>query len=278
MPEPEMIPPGGGELVGSSPSRTVAILCDADPLHATWSRFGPGQAGADLHVHRAHTDVFYVLAGELTLRLGPAGDPVAMPAGTLARVPPLVVHGFANAGTQDMQYLNLHAPGRGFAGYLRSLRDGIAGGYDQEDPPSEGGRPAALAQVGGGEVVTDRPGLRVALLADAGEVGVAETWTDGTAPAAPAHVHREHAEALWVLEGELVLVADGRELRAAPGSWIRLPAGVAHAVGSAPGGGPVRFLEVHAPGGGFGAFVRARGAGTDEMEAARKTGFDAHAA
>jgi hypothetical protein len=40
----------------------------------------------------------------------------------------------------------------------------------------------------------------------------------------------------------------------------------------------VRFLEVHAPGGGFGAFVRACGAGTDEMEAARKTGFDAHAA
>jgi hypothetical protein len=41
-----------------------------------------------------------------------------------------------------MQYLNFHAPGRGFAGYLRAMRDGSAGAYDQEDPPpTAAGRP-----------------------------------------------------------------------------------------------------------------------------------------
>ena len=96
MSEPAVIPPGGGEVIGDSPDRRVEILADHDAVHATWSRFGPRRDGADLHIHRRHTDLFYVLEGELTLRLGAEGEGVAVPAGTLARVPPLVVHGFRN--------------------------------------------------------------------------------------------------------------------------------------------------------------------------------------
>ena len=59
-----VLPPGGGEVVGDSPERRVEILCEHDAVHATWSRFAPGRDGADLHVHRLHTDVFYVLEGE----------------------------------------------------------------------------------------------------------------------------------------------------------------------------------------------------------------------
>ncbi len=140
--EPAVIPPGGGEVVGDSPERRVEILCDHDALHATWSRFGPGREGADLHVHRRHTDIFYVLAGELTVRLGPEGEEVVARAGTLARVPPLVVHGFRNASDAELRYLNFHAPGTGFADYMRALRDGRTLSYDQEPPPADGGRPA----------------------------------------------------------------------------------------------------------------------------------------
>src|SRR3954462_10211082 len=110
MSEPTVIPPGGGEVVGDSPERRVEILSDDDALHATWSRFAPGRDGADLHVHRRHSDLFYVLDGELTARLGPRGGPVAVRAGPLPRVPPLVVHGFRNAGEREVRYLNLHAP------------------------------------------------------------------------------------------------------------------------------------------------------------------------
>ena len=101
MREATVIPPGGGEAIGDSPERRVEILCDDEALNATWSRFSAGRAGADLHVHRHHSDIFYVLEGELTVMLGLDGERVAVPAGTLARVPPLVVHGFRNASEAE---------------------------------------------------------------------------------------------------------------------------------------------------------------------------------
>jgi mannose-6-phosphate isomerase-like protein (cupin superfamily) len=129
------------ELIGDSPDRRVEILLEHDALHVTWSRFGPGRDGADLHIHRRHSDVFYVLAGELTLKLDP-GE-VALGPGTLVTVPPLVVHGFRNASEADVRYLNLHAPGTGFADYMRGLRDGRRVPFDQEPPPAAGTRPAS---------------------------------------------------------------------------------------------------------------------------------------
>ncbi len=225
-----VIPPGGGEVVGDSPERRLEILAEHDGLHATWSRFGPGREGADLHVHRRHTDIFYVLEGELTVRLGPAGKAVVVPAGTLARVPPLVVHGFRNASDAELRYLNFHAPGTGFADYMRALRDGRTLSYDQEPPPADGGRPAAEAAVEG----------RV----DVEEVGIAEASGGPGDAAQEPHVHRSRLESLYVLEGELALTAGGRELRAQAGSCMQIPPGVPHAL-SFPS--PVRYLDVRAP-------------------------------
>src|SRR5919201_1369336 len=130
------------ELIGDSPDRRVEILFEHDAMHVTWSRFGPRRNGADRHIHRRHTDMFYVLDGEPT-----AG------AGTLVTIPPLVVHGFRNAADADLRYLNLHAPGTGFADYMRGLRDGRRAPFDQEDPPDDGVRPPSAATIatGGGE-------------------------------------------------------------------------------------------------------------------------------
>jgi quercetin dioxygenase-like cupin family protein len=265
-----VVAPGGGEVVGDAPERRVEILAEADALHATWTRFGPRRDGADLHVHRHHSDLFYVLAGELTLRLGPRGAERSVPVGTLARVPPLVVHGFRNGTDAELRYLNLHAPGMGFAGYLRALREGRPLAYDQEPPPDDGGRPMADAVVGAAEDLPAAPGRRVRLLADAEAVAVAETWTAADATPTPLHVHRHHLEAVYVLEGELrVAGAEGHELRAAAGAWVQVAPGTPH--GLLPGGpGPVRLLEVHAPGAGFGAFLRAASA----SEGSGACGFD----
>src|SRR5919198_4245201 len=150
MDGPIAIPPGGGEIIGDSADRRVEILSEVDSLHATWSRFGPGRAGAALHVHRHHSDLFYVLEGELTVRLGPDGDEVPMAAGSVARVPPLVVHGFRNASDADVRYLNFHAPGTGFADYMRGVRDGTKVPFDQYPPPEDGGRPKSEAMIGRG--------------------------------------------------------------------------------------------------------------------------------
>jgi mannose-6-phosphate isomerase-like protein (cupin superfamily) len=129
------------ELIGDSPDRRVEILLEHDAVHVTWSRFGPGRDGADRHVHRRHSDIFYVLDGELTLLLE-TGEATAK-AGTLVTIPPLVVHGFRNASDADVRYLNLHAPGTGFADYMRGLRDGRRVPFDQEPPPASGTRPAS---------------------------------------------------------------------------------------------------------------------------------------
>jgi mannose-6-phosphate isomerase-like protein (cupin superfamily) len=254
-----VVPPGGGEVVGDSPDRRVEILSDCDELHATWSRFGPGRDGADLHVHRRHSDLFYVLAGELTVRLGREDDRAAVAAGTLVRVPPLVVHGFRNAGEAELRYLNLHAPGVGFADYMRALRDGRKLTYDQEPPPADGGRPPHEAAIGGNGFVAEQDSLRAALLADVEEIAIAEVRAFPRERPAP-HVHRRHVESFYVLEGALTLAVGDREVRAEAGSWAQVPAGVPHAL-SFPE--PARFLDLHTPGSGFGAFLRG-GEGFDQ--------------
>jgi mannose-6-phosphate isomerase-like protein (cupin superfamily) len=226
---PTVIPPGGGEVVGDSPDRRVEILAEHDALHATWARFGPRRAGADLHVHREHTDLFYVLEGELTVML--ADRELLVPAGALARVPPLVVHGFRNGTDAELRYLNMHAPGTGFADYMRGLRDGRKVPFDQWDPPADGGRPPSTAVIG---------------FVDEEELVIAELTVEPGAPAAA------RGQSLYVLEGELAIASGEHELRATAGSWVDIPAGARHTFTPA-GSGPVRVLTMHTPSYGFGA-------------------------
>ena len=214
----------------------------------------PRPRGRQLHVHRRHTDLFYVLDGELEVRLGVGDEPVAVPAGMLARVPPLVVHGFRNGSDADVRYLNFHAPGCDFADFLRALRDDRSFSYDQHPPPADGGRPTTDAVVGSDGFVHQRPGLRMALLADVDEIAIAETSAEGDEQP-PPHMHRAHVESFYVLEGAVTLTAAGRELRAEAGTWLQVPPGVPHAL-AFPGERPARFLDIHTPNYGFGAFLR----------------------
>ena len=216
-----LIRPGGGEVIGDSPERRVEILSDHPSLHATWSRFGPGREGADLHVHRRHTDLFYVLAGELTVRLGVEGAELVVPAGTVARVPPLVVHGFRNGSDAEMRYLNFHAPGVGFADYMRGLRDGRPLTYDQEPPPADGVRPPSEAEVSAPPV-------------DVEAIAIAEV--DEVAPGAVPDL-----ASYYVLAGAARFTVDGEDLEAPAGSWVQVPPGTTH---RASGG---RLLSVRAP-------------------------------
>lgn len=247
MSEPVLIPPGGGEIIGDAPDRRVEILSDHDALHATWSRFAAGRDGADLHVHHHHTDLFFVLDGELTLRLGIDGETVGVPAGTLARMPPDVAHGFRNASDADVRYLNLHAPGREFANFMRALRDGQTPpvAYDQHPPPPAGGRPTTEAVIGGARILRDEGGRRVTLHADTDVVRVAEILCE-PGVGSTTSVYRDHLLSLYVLAGEMTLQIGDRELRAQPGAWLQLSPGLAHAV-SCTGAAPLRYLDVRAP-------------------------------
>jgi len=137
--------------VRRSPNRNgaVVLLAERKLLTMTWSRYAAGEQGPDLHVHREHTDAFYVLDGELTFTVGPGAERIRVPAGGFVAVPPHVVHTFANEGTAEARYLNLHAPDKGFAAFLRSRRSGGDASFDSFDPPPDGGLPSAAAIVAG---------------------------------------------------------------------------------------------------------------------------------
>ncbi len=232
-----LIAPGQGEVVGDAPDRRVEILSDHASLNATWSRFAPGRDGADLHVHRDHADHFFVLEGVLTVRLG--REHVAVPAGTLARIPPLVVHGFRNTSDAEVRFLNLHAPGCGFADYMRALRDGRTPAYDQHPPPPDGGRAPGDAVFTDDGPATEADGLRTVVLANAREIAVATV--DHTGPG--IRVDADRVESLYVLDGELTLTIAGREHRAVAGTWVQIPAGVSRRIA-----GSATFLDIHTPG------------------------------
>jgi quercetin dioxygenase-like cupin family protein len=264
------LPAGGGDVIRDVPESRVEILSDRDELHATWTRFEPHRDGASPHVHREHNDLFYVLAGELTVLVGPEQVETPHRAGTLVLAPPLVVHGFRNGADEELRYLNFHAPGGGFAAYMR----GEQPGFDSEDPPADGGRPAGDAYIGTGEVLSDRPGLRVSLLADVDEIGIVEVRSEPGGVSPPLHVHRRHVESFYVLAGELSFTVGGQELRATAGSWVQVPANVPHTFAPA-GSEEARFLNIHAPSCGFGGFVRALNSARDEVGlAAARERFD----
>ena len=185
------------ETITARERREVVLLAERPGISITWSRYGAGERGPDLHVHREHTDAFYVLEGELTFAVGPGADPISLPAGGFAAVPPNVVHSFANEGDADACWLNFHAPDKGFAAYLRAARDGIDAGFDSFDPPADGGLPATgviLTGPGEGERLVSGVLLKGVLP----ELCVAESALDGLDEGGLAYVLEDGARVVEI--------------------------------------------------------------------------------
>ena len=80
-------------------------------------------------------------------------------------------------------------------------------------------------------------------------------------PGADPHVHHEHVDAFYVLEGELTFAVgpDGERVQAGPGTAVLVPPRVVHAFDNA-SDGTTTWLNFHAPSTGFAAFLRGEGA------------------
>jgi mannose-6-phosphate isomerase-like protein (cupin superfamily) len=61
----------------------------------------------------------------------------------------------------------------------------------------------------------------------------------------PMHIHRDAAEAFYVLEGEYVIFLQDREIRCPAGSFVYIPAGLEH--GFRVGPTPSRKLNLYVP-------------------------------
>ena len=81
----------------------------------------PGAPGPRPHLHRGHEEAFYVLEGELTMRVGPRK--IVAPAGSFVVVPRGLVHRPSNPGTEPTRVLLVFSPG-GMGGFFEEAAEG----------------------------------------------------------------------------------------------------------------------------------------------------------
>jgi len=126
------------------------------------------------------------------------------------------------------------------------------------------------------ETLVARSDATVELLIDHPSVAVSTARFSGRGPMPPQHAHAEHTEVFLVLDGALRLVIASNETLAGAGTVVVVPPGVAHTFAT---DGGARFLDLHAPSRGYGAFLRALATAADEDERARaRAAFDQHPA
>lgn len=119
---------------------------------------------------------------------------------------------------------------------------------------------ARLLGSGESEAIANTPARELRILSDHDLLNL--TWTRHAAGerGAEPHVHLRHTDAFYVLEGE-VTFGLGPELEkvvATAGTLVLMPPGVVHSFDN-DGPSEARFLNVHAPGGGFVDYLRGRG-------------------
>jgi len=245
-------------VVTAGETRAVSIRLALEHVVVTESRYGASEHGPEPHVHRLHADCFFVLEGTFTLSL-PPGD-VTLEPGTFALIPPNVVHAFRNDGPADVRFLNFHAPGVGFDRYVQEIgaageefRVELAARFDQHPPPADGGAdPASVVVRTGATDAVRVAGVHIGFLANASETLGAMGLVEYTAPPGfagpPAHLHERTWDAYHVVEGSLDLRVGDDRLTLAAGDTAAVPPGTVHGFAN-PSPAPVRFLDIHAPGG-----------------------------
>ena len=119
--------PGEGEKIGGT--TTVTIKATGEETGGSFylgeSVIEPGFPGPPPHRHRRLHDMFYVLDGMLTLRLG--DETLELGPGSFVCVPPGVVHTFSNPGDTPVRLLNFNTPA-GWEDYMRDLGAALAAG------------------------------------------------------------------------------------------------------------------------------------------------------
>lgn len=124
-----VVQPGEGEAIeGGTSVRHVKV--DIDEIHVTEYTVEGAPMG-DLHIHERHADNFYVLEGELEVAISET-ETVLLGQGGFASAPPGALHAFGVP--RRARFLNIHAPGMGFASYLREI---VSLSQRGEKPPNE---------------------------------------------------------------------------------------------------------------------------------------------
>ena len=110
--------------------------------------------------------------------------------------------------------------------------------------------------------VLERPGRRAAVLVSRKELVLFEFEMEPRTEGAGPHIHRQHVDSFYMLEGELELMVDGETVHAHAGDLVHAPPNVVHAFKNS-SDGRVRFLNLHTPGMRFDEYIRKMDAGQD---------------
>ncbi len=123
---------------------------------------------------------------------------------------------------------------------------------------------AVVRAPGNGETITERAERTVRILDDRPELTVTQARYELGERGPDPHVHREHADAFWVLEGELAftLGPEGDDVRAGPGGFVLVPPNLVHSFGNE-SQATARYLNFHVPDRGFAESLRASRDGRD---------------
>ena len=115
----------------------------------------------------------------------------------------------------------------------------------------------AIVSITEGEAILRREKCEISILVAREEVTITHARYSAGEQVAGPHVHHEHTDAFYVLEGELTfeIGREPRTITVSRGGFIAVPPEVAHSLRS-DGDRPARWLTIHAHDGGFAAFMR----------------------
>jgi quercetin dioxygenase-like cupin family protein len=224
------------------------MLVDIDGFRVDEIRADPGTSVlllSDLPVAEA----FLVLKGELALRAGEGER--ALGKDTWAFVPDAIAYSLFVAGDAPAHVLHLQVPG------------------------GEAGSEVVVRRAGGaeGDRITDQPERRATVLVETDELTISEFHYGAGERGAPRHVHREHADAFLILEGEFTFhLRDGSRPLGA-GTLVVFPPGVVHGFDN-DSSGFTRCFNFHMPSYGFAEYMRGRNPHFDQYDPPADGGVD----
>ncbi len=107
------------------------------------------------------------------------------------------------------------------------------------------------------ETILESEERKVEILVAREEITVTRAEYAAGLDVAGPHVHHDHTDAFYVLEGTLIfeIGPEATDVAVTAGGWLAVPPHVPHSF-HVDGRAPARWLTIHAPDGGFAAFMR----------------------
>ena len=148
-----VLQPGEGRMVSHRPGHNIIFKAAGDDTRGAYTLCeytAAPSAGPPPHIHHNDDEAFYLLEGELTVRVG--GREALATAGSFVFLPRGVVHTFKNTGSGPARFLVIASPS-GFERYL----DDMAAAFLAAGAPPDPATSAEIASKHGMEFVQTPP-------------------------------------------------------------------------------------------------------------------------